>query len=248
MNIKKRCVSTNPAGILDTMCELVIESTAMLQIRDIIKSIGTYTIAGWIYADASAEVSIMMGDEKCDANVNIIPGWNRILLTVNASNLGSVYIKFPIGSYKIYRLQINQGNTPSAYEGESAIKSIVFGYDNNIETVLYNESDDIVGLVCRLHLKNEVTTPKVYIVESNEYIEIQGTYRKSEVIEVDTRVGHKSIMSNYHGVKKNLINMKTVTSKWLSLNKGINHVGYTAESGAEHMLVEIRYSNEYEGV
>lgn len=246
MNIKRTCVDTNPAGKTDTMCELIIESPAMLRINNIIETAGTYTVSGWIYADTAMQISVILGKTKCDTA--IAPGWNKLLLTILVSTPGPVYIEFGKGKYRIYKLQINQGNIPTAYEGESIVKPIIFGMCSDAETVVNNNSDDDIGFICRIHFNEKASSPKIYITESNEYIEIQGMYRKDETIQIDTRAGHKSIKAIYHGEEKNIINRKSAKSKWLKLKRGINHVGYSAETGAEYVLLELKYSNEYEGV
>lgn len=247
MNVKRTCTEIDPAGTRDVMCELIIDTPATLRMLDVIKAQGTYIVAGWIWTDVSTELQFAIGNTSRD--IQLSPGWNRVQLTVEATAPGSVYIRFKQqGIYRIYRLQINDSDKLCAYSGESLIKPVVFGICNeNMERVIYNESDNEIGFICRMHFNDKVTDPKIYISGSG-YIEITGDYRKDEILEIDTRTGHKSVKSIYHMIERNLINKRTTQSKWLLLEKGINHIGHTAASGAEHISTQIIYSNEYEGV
>ncbi len=250
MNIKRTCITTNPAGVDDIMCELLLDAPATFRVYSIIQSPGEYAFGAWIWSDIDTKLSIVIG--SFSTTIKIYKGWNRSQFCFDTNKKGSVYIKFTMpGTYKIYRLQINYGNMLCAYNMESMVKPIVFGVrdrDNAMEKVLYNYSDDSIGIVCDIHFSAAVQDPKLYVVDTGEYIEIQGLYRAGEIIKIDTRPGHKSVIAIYHDATRSVIDKMTVSSNWIKLQRGRNVIGQTAASGRDHMYTTISYAQEYEGV
>lgn len=249
MNVKKECIGINPVGEKDNMCVLQIEKTAYLQFYDVIPAKGLYTLAGWINADKDGKLPILIDDSKIIKEFNIKKGWNRIISVFDTAHGGSLSLCLSKGIYYIYHIQVNAGDRICRYNGMSIVKSLVFGIcDNNMECCINNESDDPIGIICKMMFKGWVNTPKIYIIETGMYIEIAGVYRPNEIIEIDTRHGHKSVKAIYHNKIRNIIDAMSITSSWLTLNKGVNHVGHTAVSGSEHILTDIIYAHEYQGV
>lgn len=247
MNKKYTCMKENPLGEIDTMCEISLSSDAVLRIYDVIKVKGSYVMCGWVWSDTDKFTSVTAG--QFIKKIELRKGWNKVKLAFDASNRCSVNIGLTSGTYRIYHLVVNAGDIVCDYDNASLTKYIVFGlYDQNMEASIYNESDDEIGFICRMQFDATVVDPKIYMIETGEYIEIKGSYNKGEVIEIDSHTGRKSIKGIYHNKTRNLINKMTASSSWLSLRPGINHVGQTANEGREHICTNIIYTNEYEGV
>lgn len=247
MNKKRLCIIENPAGVVDTMCELLIDTSVAFRMRNIVEAPGKYVFAVWVYADTEAQLHILIG--SYDKKVKITRGWNRLQYTIDTNTKGSLFIMLEPGTYRLYRLQINAGDKLCDYESESVVKPLVFGVcEEDAEQTVYNYSDNSIGFTISMQFDALVLKPKIYIVETGEYIEIAGTYRPGEKLEIDTRQGYKSIKAIYHDSTRNIINAISPSSSWLRLNKGINTIGHTAEAGTNHIKTRITYAQEYEGV
>lgn len=133
--------------------------------------------------------------------------------------------------------------------GAVVIEPITFGAVNrDMAAVINSLSDDAIGFVYTIHCTGEVVNPAVYLTETNQHIKINGTYKRDDIISVDTRRGKKSVTKTYRGIETNIINSFDSSSKWLQLQSGYNHLIQSADSGAENMEAVIAYTNEYEGV
>lgn len=247
MNKKNICENICPSGQIDIMCELNIDSPVALRILRAIPEKGTYTLSGWIWSEQDASISILIG--KNNPSIDVYEGWNRVQLVFDVQKACSIYIYLHDGVYRMYHIQLNAGNTPCNYDTESIVKYIVFGLCNeNKEVTVINNSDDDIGFQCIMHFDDEVTNPQIYIVESGECMEIKGSYRKDEIVVIDTRQGRKSVTSIYHGNSTNIINKLDFKSNWLKFRPGSNHVGHSAVSGGDYIHTQLIWSAEYEGV
>ena len=136
-----------------------------------------------------------------------------------------------------------------ALRGSIITAPITFGAVNrDMATVINSLSDDAIGFVYTIHCTGEVVNPAVYLTETNQHIKIKGTYKRDDIITIDTRRGKKSIAKTYRGIETNIINSFDSSSKWLQLQSGYNHIIQSADIGAENMEAVIAYTNEYEGV
>ncbi|WP_302153531.1 phage tail domain-containing protein [Eubacterium ventriosum] len=126
---------------------------------------------------------------------------------------------------------------------------IVFGelISDKSGTITLTSTTDI-GVNIQIRCKGTVVNPSIHLLESNEFIKLNKTFVRDDVITINTRIGEKSIIKSNKGVVENAINYLDENSTWLKLSTGENNILQIAESGEEYMETIVTYSNEYEGV
>lgn len=115
--------------------------------------------------------------------------------------------------------------------------------------ILRNGGDVPTGFVVTVYARADVTGPIIYNAITNEAFRINGTLEAGHTLTLDTRAGHKRLtITDPSGAVINALYRKRTGSIWLQLATGENYISYSAESGAESMLVTLRHNDLFVGV
>ena len=127
-----------------------------------------------------------------------------------------------------------------------------FGYRQQvaIEQIMNDNAANNIGMVIKLTVADAVTNPTVTKVETQEHITI-GTASKpmnltrGDTLTIYTADNNKRVTLTHDGVATNVNQYLTEDSTFIQLMRGINTFGYSADSGAENLMVEISYRLKY---
>lgn len=115
--------------------------------------------------------------------------------------------------------------------------------------ILDNSGDEPTGLIISVYARANVINPFVYDAMTNEAIRIKGTLERGHTLTINTNTGSKRItITDTSGVEKNALNLKQKGSVWLTLAPGTNYIAYSAQEGADAMMVTLRHNELYVGV
>lgn len=115
--------------------------------------------------------------------------------------------------------------------------------------ILNNIGDEETGFVIEVYAREDVTGPIIYNAMTNDAFRVSGTLEAGHTLTIDTRAGSKRlIITDPSGTVTNALYRKQRGSVWLQLESGYNYISYAAESGADAMLVTLRYNNLFVGV
>lgn len=115
--------------------------------------------------------------------------------------------------------------------------------------LLQNEGDEPTGFVATVYARANVINPVVYNALTNEAIGIDGTLEKGNTLTISTIEGSKRIkITDASGVDRNALSLKREGSKWLKLSPGANYIAYSAQEGADAMMVTLRHNELFVGV
>ena len=132
----------------------------------------------------------------------------------------------------------------------TANPQLLFSYINNdIGITVDNEGDVECGMIIELYARQQIKNPKIYNYITQEYIGINYTMQKLDLITIDTRQGQKSVKLLRGGVETSLFNHVMQGSTWLQLAAEGSTFVYEVGSGdAEELSVTFKHYNLYEGV
>ena len=115
--------------------------------------------------------------------------------------------------------------------------------------ILRNSGDVPTGFVATIYARADVTGPVIYNTITNEAFRASGTLEAGHTMTIDTRSGNKRLtITNPSGRMVNALYRKRKDGVWLQLESGDNYISYSAESGAENMLVTLRHNDLFVGV
>lgn len=117
-----------------------------------------------------------------------------------------------------------------------------------IEKSIINDGDLSTGTLIRIRAIGAVTNPQIYCATSNTYMQVNTDMVSGDLIEIDTRTGHKRVTMISGGVETNLIGSLKEGSQWFVLAPGDNIFQAFAEAGDEYMVVTFEVIYQYEGV
>lgn len=118
-------------------------------------------------------------------------------------------------------------------------------YDQE-ETIIAGDIE--TGMSIRFIAVGAATNPTLYNTETLESLKVNISLERGDVLRINTTKGQKSITCTHEGVTTNVINDLEPGSTWLQLQAGENKLLYTADTNPENLIVNIDYSNLYEGV
>lgn len=97
-----------------------------------------------------------------------------------------------------------------------------------------------------------VTNPSISLQETGEDLTLGVDGIKDFTLSTGQKVLITTELNNCHvylfetdGSKTNINNYLTSDSVFLRLKHGVNHIGYTAKSGADNLSVSITFKNSY---
>lgn len=115
--------------------------------------------------------------------------------------------------------------------------------------ILHNDGDVPTGFVATIYARAAVTGPIIYNTLTNQAFRVSGTLEAGQTMTIDTREGNKRLtITDQSGATTNALYRWRAGNVWLQLVSGDNYISYSAESGAESMLVTLRHNNLFVGV
>lgn len=115
--------------------------------------------------------------------------------------------------------------------------------------LLHNDGDEETGFIATVYARDDVINPVIYNALTNEAIGITGTLEKGNTLTINTSTGNKRItIADASGAEKNVLYLKRTGSVWLKLAPGNNYIAYSAQEGADAMMVTLRHNELFVGV
>lgn len=116
-------------------------------------------------------------------------------------------------------------------------------------TTVVNNGEMATGiLITMVAMKDGIENPTIYNVKTGEYLRVETTLNKSDVLIIDTNKGKKSITKIVNGISENAINSMSGSSTWLQLESGLHDFTYDTDSLDYELKVTFEFNVQYEGV
>lgn len=120
---------------------------------------------------------------------------------------------------------------------------------SNLICNVYNSGDVECGMKIQFKALATVVDPSLFNINSREFIKINKTLERGDVLEVSTYFDNKRIdLIRSDGTKTNVFNWIDLDSEFLQLELGDNLFRYDAVSGIDNLEVAIYYNLLYMGV
>lgn len=123
-----------------------------------------------------------------------------------------------------------------------------FGYRSSVrlQNIVNDNAANNIGLDISISARGDVVNPSITRVESDESIKIGSTNNPftaeaGDVIRITTANNDKHVYLIREGVTTEINEYLTEDSVFIQLMRGDNHIGYSATSGENNMIVEIAY-------
>ena len=133
---------------------------------------------------------------------------------------------------------------PFTIEEPIPMSTIVAGQEKSI----LNLGDMGIGVRIRITASDTVVNPVILDDTHGTSMGFTDTLAEGDVIEIDTRSGHKSVKKISEGVTTSIINKLMEGSTWFILSPGDNVFSCDASSGSLYMSVGFEVTYQYEGV
>lgn len=124
------------------------------------------------------------------------------------------------------------------------LSELILGQQKSI----INGGDVETGIVIRLHAVGIVLNPKIYNVDTGEYMILNLEMQPGDEITINTRKKEKSIRLISDGVESNVVGTLSAGSTWFNLVPGDNVFTYEADEFSENLQCEFIICNQFEGV
>lgn len=125
-----------------------------------------------------------------------------------------------------------------------AFSEIILG----VEKSIVNAGDLETGVLIQIEAAGVVDTPKIYDVDTSEYMIFDLQMAEGDLITINTRQGEKSVKMLHNGVTTNIIGQMRQGSSWFTLKPGDNLFTVAADDQGENMVVTFNVIDQYEGV
>lgn len=160
--------------------------------------------------------------------------------------------------YDVEYTEVQMANWEADFEFEhefvSAGEPLGHRSDALSQTIDNQSASDNIGMNIVLECVGAVTNPSIVRVESNEHITIgQGnssgmfTMQAGDIVTITTSTGDKHVYLERDGVVQEINGYITEDSTFIQIMRGINTIGYAADSGAENLIITVKYRFKYEG-
>ena len=133
---------------------------------------------------------------------------------------------------------------PFAVEGDGIEVTI---YDENRRANVVNVGEVVVGVEITLYADTLVKNPIIYNEATGQFLKLNTTIDKGEIIIINTSKGKKSIKKYVEGIEYNIINTLTSSSTWHQLVVGENIFTYSADDNPISLHVEFVHNTVYKG-
>ena len=117
-----------------------------------------------------------------------------------------------------------------------------------VEKSILNYGDIVTGVLIKINALGTIENPKIYNVETREYMILNTNLLRGDVVEINTRFGEKSITLVRDGVEQSIVGSLEDGSTWFQLEVGDNVFTLNADTGVENMFVSFTVIDQYEGV
>ena len=118
--------------------------------------------------------------------------------------------------------------------------------DTNTTTKVQNKGTAACGIRFELIAMVYTVNPRIYNLETNDYIGFNLEMQAGDRLIVNTALGQKSVTLLRNGVKSNYMHTLMPKSEWLQLSKGFNEFAYVTDEG--DIKLHIYHTNQYTGV
>ena len=127
-----------------------------------------------------------------------------------------------------------------------------FSYQNpNMIGQIYNENaEEYTGMTIVITVLDVVSNPSVIKIETREKIKVGGEGNNlvmdvGDTLVITTQTGNKNVLFTRNGVTEEFNHYLTSDSVFFQLTRGLNSIGYDADSGKQNMMIRIYYRNRY---
>lgn len=132
-------------------------------------------------------------------------------------------------------------------------EEISYRVQNKLVEIANESSVDDLGFVATLIAEGNVTNPKLYLLERDEYIQIGSDNYPFNMVYGDrliisTVTARKNVILVRDGVQSYANQYIEEGSEYIQLKIGVNTIRLSAESGEDNLLAAISFRNKYQGV
>lgn len=191
------------------------------------------------------------GDKKISVRVKVSPTFK------NTSYKTSKEVDISLVALDPYWKDINETKTEIAvWKGSFSFPLFInvengtmMGYREPSLIVNTNNIGDVkTGMRIEFKALGTVVNPKLVNIETQDFIKINKTLEKDEIIEVTTDFYNKRVIFSKNGITENAFNYWDLYSTFLQLEIGDNLFRYDAEDGLDNLEVSIYHTSRYLGV
>lgn len=129
-----------------------------------------------------------------------------------------------------------------------------FGYRSAVRNVeIVNDTNaEGIGLTITIRCMGAVTNPKIVKIETDEHIAVGTTanplyLRYGDILTITTADNKKHVRLLRDGVLSEINQYISEDTDFIQLTRGVNTIGYEAESGEANMEISLAYTPTYEG-
>ncbi|WP_286315883.1 phage tail family protein [Romboutsia ilealis] len=191
------------------------------------------------------------GDKKISVRVKVSPDFKNTSYKTNKE------VDISLVALDPYWKDINETKTEIAvWKGSFSFPLFInvengtmMGYREPSLIVNTNNIGDVkTGMRIEFKALGTVVNPKLVNVETQDFIKINKTLEKDEIIEVTTDFSNKRVIFSKNGITENAFNYWDLYSTFLQLEIGDNLFRYDAEDGLDNLEVSIYHTSRYLGV
>lgn len=122
-----------------------------------------------------------------------------------------------------------------------------------LTTITNDSAADNIGITVTITVTGDVTNPSVTRVESNQTIKVGTTLNPlnlvmGDVLTITTGTNNKHVYLTRENQKTEINTYLDESSEFIQLMRGVNSIGFDADTGSEHMTVSVSYRYKYLGV
>lgn len=134
---------------------------------------------------------------------------------------------------------------PLVISESSPEKGVIFGERmTNLIINAFNNGTVSTGMRIVFKANGPLTKPTLIRVDTQERLTIMKTFDEGEEVEVNTKIGEKSVKGRIgNGEYTNYFMYKDIGSPWFQLNIGDNLFTYEAEAGVDNLDIFIYFYN-----
>lgn len=118
----------------------------------------------------------------------------------------------------------------------------------NAMRALVNKGDLPTGFIVRFRALGAASNPILVNSNTGEQMQVEAEMTAGQIIEIDTREGHKTVKLIDNGVETNLLNAFIYNSTWMALDAGANVLQVSAGTFPENIETTIIFTAKYEGI
>lgn len=190
------------------------------------------------------------GDKKIATRVKVSPDFKRTTYVRNKE------VEISLIALDPYWKDVHETKTEIAvWKGNFSfplfipIEGTMMGYREPSLIVNTNNIGDVkTGTRIEFKALGTVVNPKLVNIETQDFIKINKTLEKDEIIEVTTDFSNKRVIFSKNGITENAFNYWDLYSTFLQLEIGDNLFRYDAQEGLDNLEVNIYHTSRYLGV